>query len=104
VRELVLSAVLDHWVGGLLVLAPAGAVYSDWWSRSLNRGTRRATAGGQISPEMGRILAGRIPITDLVVKNLPVLLAVAGVAAGHVPGAAAGRARAPPAVADVGAE
>jgi hypothetical protein len=104
IRELVLAAVLDHWVGMLVVLVPAAAVYSDGWSRLMNRTTRRATEGGQLSPEMGRILTGRMPVTDAVVSSLPVLLAVAGVVAGHFPGAAAGRALVPATAADAGAE
>jgi hypothetical protein len=104
IRQLVLSAVLEYWGGVFLVLVPAAAMYSDWWSRLMNRTTRRATEGGQLSPEMGRILTGRMPVTDAVVSSLPVLLAVAGVVAGHFPGTAAGRALVPATAADAGAE
>ncbi len=102
VRQLVPSTPLGKWQLLMLATAPAGAVYVDWWTRFMRRQTRRTAAAGQIPPERARILQGMIPVSDFVVKTLPVLLLVGGVMAGHFPGAAAGRILAPAAIAQVG--
>jgi hypothetical protein len=104
VWQLALSTLLGTWQLLALVIVPAGAVYSDWWTRWMLRRTRHALAAGQIPPERARILEGRIPVSDVVVKSLPVLLLVGGVIAGHFAGAAAGRTIAPAEVAAVGAD
>jgi Protein kinase domain len=93
---------LGKWPLLLLVIAPAVAVGMDWWTRNHRRMMRRGAAGGQISPEAAQILEARLPVSDHVVKNLPVLLLVGGVLAGHFAGAAAARTIAPAAI-DFGA-
>jgi hypothetical protein len=103
VRRLVLPALLGKW-RLLLLLVPAGAVCMDWWTRAMRQQTRRTEASGQIAPERARMLEGMIPVSDLVVTNLPVLLLVGGVVAGHFLGAAAGGTITPAVVAEVGPE
>ena len=81
----------EKWQMVLVVLAlPAGAVYWDWWTRFMRRETRSTAAAGKISPERGRILEGTIPVSDSVIKHLPLILLLGGVITGHFAGWAAG--------------
>jgi hypothetical protein len=66
--------------------------------------TRRTEAAGICPAERARVLEGMISPSDLVVRSLPVLLLVAGAAAGHFAGDAAGRAIAAPEIAAAGAD
>lgn len=75
------------WPLLLVVIAPASAVYIDWWTRYHRRMMRRGAAGGQISPEAALITQASLPVSDHVVKNLPVLLLAGGVLVGHFGGA-----------------
>jgi tRNA A-37 threonylcarbamoyl transferase component Bud32 len=88
----------------LLVMAPAGAVAYDGWTRWMRGATRRAAAAGQMPPERARVLDATIPPSDEVVKGLPMLLLLGGVIAGHFGGAIGGGRIAPAALAGVGAD
>jgi hypothetical protein len=98
VRQDVLSGGEGRWQLWMVVMVPAAAVCLDWWTRNHQRIIRQGAAGGHISPEAARITEAWIPVSDNVVKNLPVLLLVGGVIAGHFAGAAGGRTIAPAAV------
>ncbi len=95
---------LGKWQTLMVVAAPAVAVGADWWTRNHQRMMRRLTATGQMSPEAARILEGSIPESVHVVRNLPGLLMVGGVFAGHFPGAAVGAAIGSGAMPGFGAE
>jgi hypothetical protein len=93
-----------RWQFLMITVAPAAAVYWDWWTRHVQRDLRHKAEAGQIPPERNTLLKGLIPVSDLVVRHLPVLLVIGGVTAGHLLGAAVGRTGAPTAFARVGAE
>jgi hypothetical protein len=95
---------LGRWQILMVVAAPAVAVCADWWTRNHLRMMRRLTATGQMSTEAARILEERIPVSALVVRNLPGLLVVGGVIAGHFPGEAVGGLIGSAAFAEFGAE
>ena len=70
----------------------------------MRRQTQTTAAAGKISPERGRILEGTIPVSNAVVKHLPVILLLGGVMAGQFAGWAAGKPLASAEFAVIGAD